>query len=105
MNKTPQELADYLRRANIWRRSNIDDPMPEPTELGEAIDQAIAILEEVAHPPTCMTCDHWHPHHPWDGWCPQLKDFTHNTETCDKHVPIEIKPTQQTNEKHHRERV
>jgi hypothetical protein len=50
MTKTPQELAAYLRKANIWRRSNIDDPMPEPTELGEAIDQAIAILEQQAQP-------------------------------------------------------
>ena len=57
MNKTPQELADYLRRANIWRRSNIDDPMPEPTELGEAIDQAIAILEKQAQPRTLFFSD------------------------------------------------
>jgi hypothetical protein len=49
-------------------------------------------------PPTCMTCDHWHPYHPWDGWCTQSNIHTSNTETCDKHVPIEIKPTQETNE-------
>ena len=46
MTKTPQELAAYLRRINAWRRSDIDEPMPDPTELGEAIDQVIAILEK-----------------------------------------------------------
>jgi len=50
--KTPQELADYLRRANIWRRSDTDEPMPDPTELGKAIDQVIDILEEQAQPHT-----------------------------------------------------
>jgi hypothetical protein len=48
--KTPQELAAYLRKANAWRRSDTDEPMPDPTELGKAIDQVIAILEEQAHP-------------------------------------------------------
>jgi hypothetical protein len=52
MTKTPQELAAYLRKANAWRRSDTDQPMPDPTELGEAIDQVIAILEELAHPQT-----------------------------------------------------
>ena len=52
MTKTPQELAEYLRRANAWRRSDTDEPMPDPTELGEAIDQAIAILEQQAQPDT-----------------------------------------------------
>lgn len=47
MTKTPQELADYLRRANAWRRSDTDEPMPDPTELGEAIDQVIKILEDL----------------------------------------------------------
>jgi hypothetical protein len=50
MNKTPQELAAYLRKANAWRRSDTDEPMPDPTELGEAIDQVIAILEKQAQP-------------------------------------------------------
>jgi len=50
MTKTPQELAAYLRKANAWRRSDTDQPMPDPTELGEAIDQVIAILEEQAQP-------------------------------------------------------
>jgi hypothetical protein len=47
--KTPQELADYLRKANAWRRSDTDEPMPDPTELGKAIDQVITLLEEQAH--------------------------------------------------------
>jgi hypothetical protein len=48
MTKTPQELADYLRKVNAWRRSDTDEPMPDPTELGKAIDQVIAILEKQA---------------------------------------------------------
>jgi hypothetical protein len=52
MTKTPQELADYLRRANAWRRSDTDEPMPDPTELGQAIDEVIALLEEQAQPQT-----------------------------------------------------
>ena len=52
MTKTPQELADYLRRANAWRRSDTDEPMPDPTELGQAIDQVITILEKQAQPQT-----------------------------------------------------
>jgi hypothetical protein len=48
MTKTPQELAAYLRKANAWRRSDTDEPMPDPTELGKAIDQVIAILEKQA---------------------------------------------------------
>jgi hypothetical protein len=48
MTKTPQDLAAYLRKANAWRRSDTDEPMPDPTELGKAIDQVIAILEKQA---------------------------------------------------------
>jgi hypothetical protein len=47
MTKTPQELAAYLRKANAWRRSDTDEPMPDPTELGQAIDQVIKILEDL----------------------------------------------------------
>jgi hypothetical protein len=57
MTKTPQELAEYLRKANAWRRSDTDEPMPDPTELGEAIDQVIAILEEQAQPQTIVLSD------------------------------------------------
>jgi hypothetical protein len=52
MTKTPQELAAYLRKANAWRRSDTDEPMPDPTELGQVLDQVIAILEEQAQPQT-----------------------------------------------------
>ena len=47
MTKTPQELAAYLKSYNRWRRSDTDEPMPDPTELGQAIDQVIAILEDL----------------------------------------------------------
>jgi hypothetical protein len=49
MTKTPQELAAYLLQVNAWRRRDTGEPMPDPTELGKAIDQVIAILEEQAH--------------------------------------------------------
>jgi hypothetical protein len=50
MNKTPQELAAYLRKANAWRRSDTEEPMPDPTELGQVIDEVIALLEAQAQP-------------------------------------------------------
>ena len=42
--------------------------------------------------PTCMTCDHWHVIHPWNGWCNYYNGLTNSTETCDKHVPVKIEP-------------
>jgi hypothetical protein len=57
MNKTPQELAAYLRKANAWRRSDTDEPMPDPTELGLAIDQVIALLEKQAQQQTIALSD------------------------------------------------
>jgi hypothetical protein len=50
MNKTPQELADYLKNYNHWRRGSYLHEQPVPEELGQAIDQVIAILEEKAQP-------------------------------------------------------
>jgi hypothetical protein len=47
MTKTPQELAAYLLQVNAWRRRDTGEPMPDPTELGKAIDQVIAILEDL----------------------------------------------------------
>jgi len=57
MTKTPQELAAYLRRVKAWRRSDTDEPMPDPTELGEAIDQVIALLEKQAQQQTIALSD------------------------------------------------
>jgi hypothetical protein len=42
--------------------------------------------------PTCLTCEHWHPHHPWDGWCTRFNSFAHNTEICFEHMPVVIEP-------------
>lgn len=47
MTKTPQELAAYLLQVNAWRRRETGKPMPDPTELSKAIDQVIAILEDL----------------------------------------------------------
>jgi len=49
MTKSPQELAAYLLQVNAWRRRDTGEPMPDPTELGKAIDQVITLLEEQAH--------------------------------------------------------
>jgi hypothetical protein len=50
MTKTPEKLYAYLLQANAWRRRDTGEPMPDPTELGKAIDQVIAILQEQVQP-------------------------------------------------------
>ena len=47
MTKTPQELADYLKNYNCWRRGSYLHEQPVPTELGKVLDQVIAILEDL----------------------------------------------------------
>jgi hypothetical protein len=47
MTKTPQELADFLTNYNRWRRGSYLHEQPAPTELGQVLDQVIAILEEL----------------------------------------------------------
>ena len=43
---TPTETATILRQYNVWRRGNLEDqPMPDPREIGLAIDAAIEMLE------------------------------------------------------------
>ena len=43
---TPTETAAKLRHYNAWRRGNLEDqPMPDPREIGEAIDAAIEMIE------------------------------------------------------------
>ena len=41
---TDKQLAAFLRRYNKWRRG-AETKMPEPKTLGQAIDQAIEIIE------------------------------------------------------------
>jgi hypothetical protein len=52
MTNTPQELADYLKNYNCWRRGSYLHEQPVPEELGQALDQVIAILEQQAQPQT-----------------------------------------------------
>jgi hypothetical protein len=47
MTKTPQELADYLKNYNRWRRGSYLHEQPVPEELGKVLDQVIAILEDL----------------------------------------------------------
>ena len=43
---TPTETAAILRQFNDWRRGHHDDAaQPDPREIGEAIDAAIAMIE------------------------------------------------------------
>ena len=43
---TPTETTTFLRHYNAWRRGNLEDqPMPDPREIGLAIDAAIEMIE------------------------------------------------------------
>lgn len=42
-----QELADYLKDYNRWRRGK-HDLAPDPTELGERLDDAVKVLNVLA---------------------------------------------------------
>lgn len=43
---TPTETATTLRHYNAWRRGNLEDqPMPDPREIGLAIDAAVEMIE------------------------------------------------------------
>ena len=43
---TPTETATILRQYNQWRRGNLEDqPMPDPREIGLAIDAAVEMIE------------------------------------------------------------
>jgi hypothetical protein len=50
ITKTPQELADFLKNYNSWRRGSYLHEQPAPEELGQVLDQVIAILEEPTQP-------------------------------------------------------
>lgn len=45
---TKQEAVELLKKFNQWRRSGEDD-MPNPKEVGEAIDTVINAMQEYAH--------------------------------------------------------
>ena len=45
---TPTETAAKLRHYNAWRRGNLEDqPMPDPREIGLAIDAAVEMIERM----------------------------------------------------------
>lgn len=45
----PTETAAKLRVFNDWRRGELDDlSMPDPREMGEAIDAAVEMIERTA---------------------------------------------------------
>ena len=42
---TPSEVTNILRHYNAWRRGNLEDqPMPDPREIGLAIDAAVEMI-------------------------------------------------------------
>ena len=46
---TPTETATILRQFNEWRRSEDETvEQPDPREIGEAIDAAIAMIERMS---------------------------------------------------------
>ena len=45
---TPTETAVTLRRYNEWRRGNLEgQPMPDPREIGDAIDAAVEMIDRL----------------------------------------------------------
>ena len=45
---SPAEAAAFLRRYNEWRRGELDDlSMPDPREIGEAIDAAVEMIDRL----------------------------------------------------------
>ena len=44
---TPAETTTILRQFNEWRRGDEDIPQPDPREISEAIDAAIAMIERL----------------------------------------------------------
>ena len=44
---TPTETAAKLRQFNDWRRGADDLPQPVPSEIGEAIDAAVEMIERM----------------------------------------------------------
>ena len=45
---TPAEVVANLRVFNDWRRGELDDlSMPDPREIGEAIDAAVEMIERM----------------------------------------------------------
>ena len=52
---TPAEVVANLRVFNDWRRGELDDlSMPDPREIGEAIDTAIEMIERTQELETAL---------------------------------------------------
>ena len=59
---TPAEVVANLRVFNDWRRGELDDlSMPDPREIGEAIDTAVELIERLEAAEPSMA---W----PWRRW-------------------------------------
>ena len=65
---TPTETAAILRRYNSWRRGNLDrQPMPDPREIGEAIDAAIEMIERMGRIETALREIEWSNDSDWQA--------------------------------------
>ena len=65
---TPTETTTILRQFNEWRRGDETTAQPDPLEIGEAIDAAIAMIDRLAALPARIT-----PEHAPDG----VRDYCH----------------------------
>lgn len=75
---TPAEVAAILQHFNDWRRGHHDDTaMPDPREIGKAIDAAVEMIERVVRlepQPSPSTRDHnWYYA---EGWNDCLREMT-----------------------------
>ena len=55
-NQSPADVAAFLRRYNEWRRGGAEE-MPDPAEIGKAIDAAVKMLAEIPADDGSLTLD------------------------------------------------
>lgn len=52
---TPTEVAAILRQLNAWRRCDKNIRLPDPRDIGEAIDAAVEMIDLLAALPARIT--------------------------------------------------
>ena len=65
---TPTETTTFLRHYNAWRRGNLEDqPMPDPREIGLAIDAAIEMIERMRNVEVALREIEWSNDSKWQA--------------------------------------
>ena len=65
---TPTETTNILRQFNDWRRGNLEDqPMPDPREIGLAIDAAIEMIERMRNVEVALREIEWSNDSKWQA--------------------------------------